>query len=153
MQRLNRGMLRRYDIPEHAPTEITLAQFGLGEALLGVADRLLDAACPHIGIACVAPDAPWDGEGANPAALLREQEGLFTLLARGYRGETPVKSVRLNAEFSEKKNYHKVSDLPALFSRQEIYQSNCFRRKRSMTYLPPATCLNSILTLMLSRHV
>ncbi len=91
MQRLNRGMLRRYEIPEHAPSRVRAVQFGLSEALLGVADRLLDAACPHIGIACVAPDAPWDGEGANPAALLREQEGLFTLLARGYRGETPVK--------------------------------------------------------------
>ena len=92
MQRLNRGMLRRYDIPEHAPTEITLAQFGLGEALLGVADRLLDAACPGLGIACVPPEGPWTGEGSDPAALLREQEGLYTLLVRGYAGETPVKN-------------------------------------------------------------
>ena len=91
MQRLNRGMLRRYEIPEHAPSRVRAVQFGLSEALLGVADRLLDAACPGLGIACVPPDAPWDGDGADPAALLREQEGLFTLLARGYRGETPVK--------------------------------------------------------------
>jgi len=91
MQRLNRGMLRRYDIPEHAPSEIRAVQFGLGEALLGVADRLLDAACPSMGIACVPPVGAWSGEGADPAALLREQEGLYTLLVRGYRGETPVK--------------------------------------------------------------
>lgn len=91
MQRLNRGMLRRYDIPEHAPSEIRAVQFGLGEALLGVADRLLDAACPSLGIACVPPAGPWTGGGADPAALLREQEGLYTLLVRGYRGETPVK--------------------------------------------------------------
>lgn len=91
MQRLNRGMLRRYEIPEHAPTEIRIVQFGLGEALLGVADRLLDAACPSLGIACIPPATPWTGEGADPAALLREQEGLYTLLVRGYRGETPVK--------------------------------------------------------------
>ena len=91
MQRLNRGMLRRYDIPEHFPTEVVLAQFGLGEALLGVADRLLDAACPGLGIACVPPGGPWTGEGSDPAALLREQEGLYTLLVRGYAGEKPVK--------------------------------------------------------------
>ena len=84
-------MLRRYDIPEHAPGGVRAVQFGLGEALLGVADRLLDAACPGLGIACVPPDGPWTGEGADPAALLREQEGLYTLLVRGYRGETPVK--------------------------------------------------------------
>lgn len=91
MQRLNRGMLRRYDIPEHAPSGVRAVQFGLGAALLGVADRLLDAACPGLGIACVPPEAPWTGEGANPAALLREQDCLYTVLARGYRGETPVK--------------------------------------------------------------
>ena len=51
MQRLNRGMLRRYEIPEHAPAGVTAVQFGLSEALLGVADRLLDAACPGLGIA------------------------------------------------------------------------------------------------------
>lgn len=91
MQRLNRGMLRRYEIPEHAPSEIRAVQFGLGDALLGVADRLLDAACPSLGITCVPPEKPWTGEGADPAALLREQEGLYTLLVRGYRGETAVK--------------------------------------------------------------
>ncbi|MBQ6122404.1 MAG: hypothetical protein IJI59_11775 [Clostridia bacterium] len=91
MQRLNRGMLRRYDIPEHAPGGVRTVQFGLGEALLGVADRLLDAACPGLGIACVPPAGPWTGEGANPAALLREQDGLYTLLVRGYTDETPVK--------------------------------------------------------------
>jgi tagaturonate reductase len=66
-------------------------QFGLNGVLLGVADRRLDAACPALGIACVPPEGPWTGEGADPAALLREQEGLYTLLVRGYRGETPVK--------------------------------------------------------------
>lgn len=91
MQHLNRGMLRRYDIPEHAPAGVRAVQFGLGETLLGVADRLLDAACPSLGIACVPPEGPWTGEGADPATLLREQDCLFTLLVRGYRGETPVK--------------------------------------------------------------
>jgi len=91
MQRLNRGMLRRYDIPEHAPAGVRAVQFGLGETLLGVADRLLDAACPELGIACVSPARPWTGEGADPATLLREQDCLYTLLVRGYRGETPVK--------------------------------------------------------------
>ena len=91
MQRLNRGMLRRYEIPEHAPDGVCAVQFGLGETLLGVADRLINAACPALGIACVRPDVPWTGRGADPAGLLGEQEGLYTLLVRGYRGETPVK--------------------------------------------------------------
>lgn len=91
MQHLNHGMLERYDIPVHAPAGLCAVQFGLGERLLGVADRLIAAARPDIGIACVPADAPYDGEGRAPAALLREQEGLYTLLVRGYRGETPVK--------------------------------------------------------------
>ena len=90
MQRLKRDMLERYDIPVHAPGQVRAAMFGLGEALLGVAARLLDAAAPDLGIACVPSDAPWTGDGADPAALLREQEGLYTVLARGYEGETPV---------------------------------------------------------------
>ena len=89
MQHLNRGMLSRYDIPEHAPGSVRVVQFGLSEALLGVADRLLDEVRPDLGIACV--PGTHAGEGADPAALLREQEGLFTLLVRGYEGERAVK--------------------------------------------------------------
>ena len=91
MQRLNHGMMERYDIPDHIPAAVRAVQFGLGETLLGVADRLIDEACPSLGIACVRPDAPHGGEGADPAALLNEQEGLYTILVRGYEGETPVK--------------------------------------------------------------
>ena len=91
MQRLNRGMLCRYEIPEHIPSAVRAVQFGLGEVLLGVVDRLLDAACPELGIACVPTGTPWQGEGKDPAALLREQDCLYTLLVRGYRDETPVK--------------------------------------------------------------
>ena len=90
VQCLERGMLRRYDIPEHAPQGVVAVQFGLGAALLGVADRLIDEACPGLGIACVPTGAPHAGEGTDPAALLRRQEGLYTLLIRGYQGETPV---------------------------------------------------------------
>ena len=91
MQRLNHGMMERYDIPNHTPAEVRAAQFGLGETLLGVADRLIDEACPSLGIVCVRPDVPHRGDGADPADLLKEQEGLYTLLVRGYEGETPVK--------------------------------------------------------------
>ena len=69
MQRLNRGMLRRYDIPEHAPSGVRAVQFGLSEALLGVADRLLDAACPSLGIACLPPDRPWTGAGETVSSV------------------------------------------------------------------------------------
>lgn len=91
MQRLNHGMMRRYEIPEHLPPAVNAVQFGLGEALLGVADRLIDGAGPGVGIACVPPEGPYGGEGGDPAALLAEQDGLYTVLERGYRGETPVK--------------------------------------------------------------
>ena len=91
MQHLHPSMMERYEIPAHIPARVRAVQFGLGEALLGVADRLIDAALPELGIACVPPDGPRGGDGADPAALLREQEGLYTLLVRGYRGETPVK--------------------------------------------------------------
>ena len=92
MQQLNRSMLARYDIPEHIPARTGAAQFGMGERLLGVVDRLIDAAAPgEIGIACVAPEGGCGGDGADPAALLKAQDGLYTLLVRGYRGEAAVK--------------------------------------------------------------
>ena len=98
MQRLNPAMMERYEIKNRRPAAIRAAQFGMGEALLGVADRLIDAGnaavAPdrRVGVACVPPDGPHAGEGSDPAALLAEQEGLYTLLERGYRGETPVKN-------------------------------------------------------------
>lgn len=90
MQRLNRGMLSRYEIPERPPAAINAVQFGLGERLLGVADRLIDAAGAGVGIACVRPEGGPPAEGEDPAALLSRQDGLYTVLERGYRGETPV---------------------------------------------------------------
>ena len=86
MQRLNRGMMSRYEIPEHIPQFIRAVQFGLDETLLGVADRLLDGA--GVGVAAV-PVAP-PAQGKDPAALLREQDGMYTCFVRGYLGETPV---------------------------------------------------------------
>lgn len=84
MQHLNHSMLSPYDIPEHIPTRIIATQFGVSEALLGVVDRLIDAAAPGaFGIACVPVDD-------KRAALLREQDGLYTLLERGYVGDAPV---------------------------------------------------------------
>ena len=84
MQHLNRGMLGRYDIPEHIPETVSAVQFGLGERLLGVVDRLIDDAGLGIGIACV-PEAE-----TPQAALLRDQQGLYTTFVRGYRGEALV---------------------------------------------------------------
>ena len=83
LQRLNRGMLSRYEIPEHRPEAVRAVQFGAGEALLGVVDRLLDRRAPELGIACVAD--------AASAARLAAQDGLFTVLERGYVNDVPVK--------------------------------------------------------------
>ena len=87
MPRLGPDMLERYDIEIRRPAEATAVQFGLGEALLGAVDRLLDGA--GIGVACVAA-----GE-ADAARQLVEQRGLYTLLVRGYRGEAPVREERV----------------------------------------------------------
>ena len=84
MQHLNRGMLARYDIPEHIPETVAAVQFGLDERLLGVVDRLIDDAGLGIGIACV-PAAE-----SRQSALLRGQDGLYTTFVRGYRGEALV---------------------------------------------------------------
>ena len=95
MQRLNRDMLERYDIPPRAPAGVRAGLFGLNDPLPGVATRLLSQAMPDLGLACVPSDAPHTGDGADPAALLGEQDGLYTLLIRGYRGETPVTEERV----------------------------------------------------------
>ena len=88
MQRLNREMLQRYDIPERRPAKPDAVQFGTGEVLLGVVDRLL--AETDIGIACLCPGGA-TAEGVDPVVLLREQDGLYTEFVRGYRGEQPVR--------------------------------------------------------------
>ena len=91
LQRLNTGMMARYDIEDRRPARVSAVQFGMGEALLGAVDRLIDAAnaalAPQrrVGIACVQA-----GERGF-ARLLGEQDGLFTVLARGYRGEEAVR--------------------------------------------------------------
>ncbi len=90
MQRLNRGMMERYEIPAHIPGAVNAVQFGTGEKLLGVVDRLIDASAAQIGIACVSAGEPLPGEGKSPAALLREQDGMFTVFERGYRDDAPV---------------------------------------------------------------
>lgn len=84
MQHLNKTMLARYGIPEHIPTAVVAAQFGAGEALLGVVDRVIDEIAPGaLGIACATADE-------RRADLLRGQDGLYTLLERGYVGDAPV---------------------------------------------------------------
>ena len=90
MQRLNRGMMERYEIPAHIPGAVNAVQFGMGERLLGVMDRLIGASAAEIGIACVSAGEPLPGEGKSPAALLREQDGMFTVFERGYRDDAPV---------------------------------------------------------------
>lgn len=89
MQRLNRGMMGRYEIPERFAAGVNAVQFGLDETLLGVVDPLIDAANAGVGIAALrAGSAP--AEGKDPAALLDEQDGMYTLFTRGYLGEQPV---------------------------------------------------------------
>lgn len=78
MQRLNPGMMARYEIENHRPARVNAVQFGTSEALLGTVDRLIDDARLDIGIACVEVD------GSGHAQRLSGQEGLYTLVIRGY---------------------------------------------------------------------
>ena len=83
MQRLNRDMLERYDIPPRPPEAVNAVQFGMDATLLGCVDRLLDTASPRLGIACVCAGAD--------ARQLSAQDGLYTLFTRGYAGEEAVR--------------------------------------------------------------
>ena len=91
MQRLCTGMMERYEIDNHRPARVNAVQFGLGEAMLGTVNRLIDdynAASPadeRIGLAAVQA-----GE-AGYAKSLTAQDGMYTLLIRGYQGEEPVR--------------------------------------------------------------
>ena len=91
MQRLNTGMMDRYEIPNRRPARINAVQFGMGEALLGTVDRLIDdgnallAAEDRVGIACVQAD------DSGYTKLLNEQEGMYTLVIRGYVNEEAVR--------------------------------------------------------------
>ena len=91
MQRLCTGMMERYEIDDRRPARVNAVQIGLGEAMLGTVNRLIDdynATSPEdarIGLAAVQA-----GE-ANYAKQLSSQDGMYTLLIRGYAGEEPVR--------------------------------------------------------------
>ena len=83
MQRLNRSMMERYEIPDRRPATLNAVQFGMGERLLAAVDRLLDDA-GSIGIRAVQA-----GE-AGLADALNAQDGMYTLIIRGETDERPV---------------------------------------------------------------
>lgn len=85
MQRLNRGMLSRYEIPERTPSRVNAVQFGTDAVLLGLIDRMVDRAGLDIGIACVQVDQ------SSYADKLKAQEGLFTTLVRGYLNDVAMR--------------------------------------------------------------
>ena len=115
MQRLNTGMMERYEIPEHRPKAARAVQFGLDDVLLGTVDRLLDGA--DLGIACVPDDAP---EALRRAELLREQEGLFTVIVRGYAQETPVRREQVVQAILEVTDPADATAWQALAARESI---------------------------------
>lgn len=85
MQRLNPAMMARYEIENRRPARVNAVQFGAGEEMLATVDRLIDDAGLGIGIACVETD------GDGHAARLSAQEGLYTLVIRGYVNEEPLR--------------------------------------------------------------
>ena len=85
MQRLNPDMMARYEIPDRRPEKVNAVAFGMGEAMLGTALRLVDDAGIGVGVACV--EAGEDGY----AKRLNTQGGLYTVIIRGYRDEEPVR--------------------------------------------------------------
>lgn len=90
MQRLCTGMMERYEIENRRPSAVNAVQFGMGEALLATVDRRIDDynaksdAGNRIGIACVQA-----GETGH-AQRLAAQDGMYTLLVRGYADEEAV---------------------------------------------------------------
>ena len=90
MQRLCTGMMERYEIENRRPSAVNAVQFGMGEALLATVDRRIDDynaksdAGDRIGIACVQA-----GETGH-AQRLAAQDGMYTLLVRGYADEEAV---------------------------------------------------------------
>lgn len=90
MQRLGTGMMERYEIGGHRPPRVNAVQFGLGEAMLGTVNRLIDdynaasSEAARIGFCAVQA-----GE-AGYAKRLSAQDGLYTLLIRGYERENAV---------------------------------------------------------------
>ena len=83
--RLSPGMMARYEIEDRRPPRANAVQFGMGDRLMGVVDRLIDAARPGVGIICVEAGQP------GHAARLRAQGGLYTVIVRGYAGDQPVR--------------------------------------------------------------
>lgn len=83
--RLSPAMLSRYDIAERRPGKINAVQFGIGETLLGVVDRLIDDAGIGLGIACL------DADHTGHAERLKAQSGLYTVITRGYENDAPVR--------------------------------------------------------------
>lgn len=83
MRHLERDMLSRYGIPERRPGAVGAVQFGAGEALMGVVDRLVARNAPELGVACVAD--------AEAVRALSRQDGMFTVLVWGYEGDAPVR--------------------------------------------------------------
>lgn len=84
MQRLNRGMMSRYEIHDRIPGTVNAIQFGMDATLLGLVDRLIDDVGLGAGIACI------QAEEEGFAALMREQDGLFTVVVRGYINDKHV---------------------------------------------------------------
>ena len=85
MPRLSPDMMARYDIPSHRPPKVNAIQFGLSDILLGTVDRLIDAADVGLGLVCV------EAGQTGYARRLNEQAGLYTVVVRGYEGESPVR--------------------------------------------------------------
>ena len=87
MKRLQRAILKDYDIELNRPQTLRMLQFGLEPLQTGLIDRLIDDANRQgadFGLAVTCADAP------EKLRLLKEQEGLCTVFVRGDKGEERV---------------------------------------------------------------
>ena len=83
--RLAPDMMARYDIRNHRPRKVNAIQFGMSDILLGTVDRIIDSADIGLGLACV------EAGQTGFARRLNAQQGLYTVIVRGYEGESPVR--------------------------------------------------------------
>ena len=84
MQCLDRSMLEKYDIEPHLPAQTETVFFGTDAVMLGIAARLMDDAAPEMGAVCIETD------GSGFAEKLNAQDGLYTVIVRGYLNDKDV---------------------------------------------------------------
>ena len=85
MIRLGPDMMARYEIANRRPARVNAVEFGMSAQLLGAVNRLIDDAGAGVGLCCL------EAEDHGLREKLARQDGLYTVVVRGYVGEEAVR--------------------------------------------------------------